>query len=60
MSAREAHENHFYLLSENAEGSYWLRGSREDKTVFTLGENTVSQRKHEIAYTHVVHGQIRQ
>ena len=56
MPAREAHENHFYLLSENVEGSYWLRGSREDK----LGENTVNQRKHEIACTHVVHGRIRQ
>ena len=55
MSAREAHENHLYLLSENAEGSYWLRGSREDKC-----ENTVNQRKHEIACTHVVHGRIRQ
>ena len=26
--AREAHENRFNSLSESAENSYWLRGSR--------------------------------
>ena len=29
--AQEAHENRFYLLSESAENSYWLKDSQGDK-----------------------------
>ena len=29
--AQEAHENRFYLLSEGAENSYWLKDSQGDK-----------------------------
>ena len=28
---QEVHENRLHSLSESAEGSYWLRGSRGDK-----------------------------
>ena len=31
VAAREADENRSYSLSESAENSYWLRGSRGDK-----------------------------
>ena len=50
--AREAHENRFNSLSESAENSYWLRGSR-GISVRVRRENRQSK-KTQACYKHVV------
>ena len=55
--AREAHENRSYSLSESAENSYWLRGSRADKCSRWARKLSIKEIRDRLQTCNTVYGQ---
>ena len=43
--AQEAHENRFYLLSESAANSYWLKDSQGDRINVRVGQENCQSKE---------------